>query len=57
MIPVVVLTTSSAPDDVSSAYRSHAAAYVVKPVTLDEFTAAVQRIDSFYRETTARLPD
>ncbi|GJF30374.1 response regulator [Kitasatospora sp. NE20-6] len=50
-IPVVVLTTSAAPDDVSGAYRRHANAYVTKPVELDDFTRAVQSIDSFYLDT------
>ncbi|MFC8455281.1 response regulator [Kitasatospora sp. NPDC057223] len=50
-IPVVVLTTSAAPHDVSGAYRRYANAYVTKPVGLDEFTQAVQSIDSFYLDT------
>ncbi|MFF3563568.1 response regulator [Streptomyces sp. NPDC002574] len=55
-IPVVVLTTSSAPDDVSGAYREHANAYVTKPVNLDDFERAVQSIDAFYLDTVTRLP-
>ncbi|WP_035803508.1 response regulator [Kitasatospora mediocidica] len=55
-IPVVVLTTSGAPDDVSGAYRGHANAYVTKPVNLDDFTRAVQSIDAFYLETAAVSP-
>ncbi|MEU2455358.1 response regulator [Streptomyces sp. NPDC012765] len=55
-IPVVVLTTSSAPDDVAGAYTSHANAYVTKPVNLDEFEQAVQSIDSFYLDTATRPP-
>ncbi|NEA42527.1 response regulator [Streptomyces sp. SID11385] len=55
-IPVVVLTTSSAPDDVSGAYRQHANAYVTKPVNLDDFERAVQSIDAFYLETVVRPP-
>ncbi|MFJ2261742.1 response regulator [Streptomyces sp. NPDC087844] len=53
-IPVVVLTTSTAPDDVTGAYSSHANAYVTKPVNLDEFEQAVQSIDAFYLDTAAR---
>ncbi|MER5727320.1 response regulator [Streptomyces sp. NPDC002138] len=53
-IPVVVLTTSSAPDDVVGAYSSHANAYVTKPVNLEEFEQAVQSIDAFYLDTAAR---
>ncbi|MFD6419345.1 response regulator [Streptomyces sp. NPDC060194] len=55
-IPVVVLTTSSAPDDVTSAYKRHANAYVTKPVNLDDFERAVQSIDAFYLETVTRFP-
>ncbi|OPC76531.1 response regulator [Embleya scabrispora] len=54
VIPVVVLTTSTAPDDVSGAYSSHANAYVAKPVNLDEFERAVQSIDTFYLGTATR---
>ncbi|WP_394427356.1 response regulator [Streptomyces sp. SGAir0957] len=53
-IPVVVLTTSNAPDDVNGAYNSHANAYVTKPVNLGEFEQAVQSIDTFYLETASR---
>ncbi|MBC3986887.1 response regulator [Streptomyces sp. AC563] len=53
-IPVVVLTTSTAPDDVTSAYSSHANAYVTKPVNLEEFEQAVQSIDAFYLDTATR---
>ncbi|MCK8677633.1 MULTISPECIES: response regulator [Streptomyces] len=55
-IPVVVLTTSSAPDDVTGAYRQHANAYVTKPVNLEDFERAVQSIDAFYLDTTTKLP-
>ncbi|MFF1380437.1 response regulator [Streptomyces sp. NPDC058308] len=54
-IPVVVLTTSAAPDDVTGAYSSHANAYVTKPVNLEEFEQAVQSIDAFYLDTATRL--
>ncbi|MFG2621813.1 response regulator [Streptomyces sp. NPDC048507] len=55
-IPVVVLTTSSAPDDVAGAYSSHANAYVTKPVNLADFEQAVQSIDAFYLDTATRPP-
>ncbi|MET9664608.1 response regulator [Streptomyces sp. NPDC006475] len=55
-IPVVVLTTSAAPDDVTGAYQSHANAYVTKPVNLDDFNRAVQSIDAFYLDTATKLP-
>jgi len=37
-IPVVVLTTSEAEKDISSAYHNHANSYLVKPVDFDKFT-------------------
>ncbi|WP_055589632.1 response regulator [Peterkaempfera griseoplana] len=55
-IPVVVLTTSAAPDDVAGAYQRHANAYVTKPVNLDDFIRAVQSIDTFYLDTATKLP-
>lgn len=51
-IPIVVLTTSSAPEDVSAAYHQHANAYVTKPINLDDFIQAVHRIDAFFLETS-----
>jgi CheY-like chemotaxis protein len=56
-IPVVILTTSSAREDVTVAYQQHASAYVVKPVNLDDFTSAVRAIDTFYRELAAHPND
>ncbi|MEU1122504.1 response regulator [Streptomyces sp. NPDC005899] len=55
-IPVVVLTTSAAPDDVNGAYISHANAYVTKPVNLADFEQAVQSIDAFYLNTATHPP-
>ena len=54
-IPVVVLTTSSAEEDVLRSYDLHANAYVTKPVDLDAFLAAVRQIDEFFL-TVVRLP-
>jgi CheY-like chemotaxis protein len=47
-IPVVVLTTSSAEEDIMSSYQLHANAYVTKPVDFADFAAVVQRIDEFF---------
>ncbi|WP_018637982.1 response regulator [Parafrankia elaeagni] len=47
-IPVVILTTSDAPDDVASSYELHANAYVCKPTDLDAFLDTVHTIDDFY---------
>ena len=54
-IPVVVLTTSSAEEDILRSYRLHANAYVTKPVDLDQFIAAIRQIDDFFL-TVVRLP-
>jgi CheY-like chemotaxis protein len=47
-IPVVVLTTSAAEEDVARAYGSHANCYITKPVELDQFLSVIQSIDSFW---------
>src|SRR4051794_2719917 len=44
-IPVVVLTTSEAGQDILSCYQHHANAYVTKPMDLDSFEAVVQLIN------------
>jgi two-component system response regulator len=48
LIPVVVLTTSGAYDDVIASYRRHANAYVTKPVDFDQFIQVVRQIDDFF---------
>ncbi|MCX5201320.1 response regulator [Streptomyces sp. NBC_00237] len=54
-IPVVVLTTSSAEEDILRSYKLHANAYVTKPVDLEQFIAAVRQIDDFF-VSVVRLP-
>ncbi|WP_331766692.1 response regulator [Embleya sp. NBC_00896] len=54
-IPVVVLTTSSAEEDILRSYDLHANAYITKPVDVDGFVAAIRRIDEFYL-TIVKLP-
>lgn len=54
-IPVVVLTTSSAEEDILRSYNLHANAYVTKPVDLDQFMTAVRQIDEFFLQVV-RLP-
>jgi chemotaxis family two-component system response regulator Rcp1 len=54
-IPVVVLTTSSAEQDVLSAYDLHANCYITKPVDLDQFVRVVQSIEDFWL-SIVRLP-
>lgn len=47
-IPVIVLTTSEAEEDVLSSYESHANAYITKPVDFSRFRDIVHRIDDFF---------
>jgi CheY-like chemotaxis protein len=54
-IPVVVLTTSEAEEDVLRSYLLHANAYVTKPVDFDRFMAVVRAIDDFF-VSVVRLP-
>jgi CheY-like chemotaxis protein len=54
-IPVVVLTTSEAEEDVLRSYDLHANAYITKPVDFERFVSVVRHIDEFF-VTIARLP-
>ncbi|MGA8872573.1 MAG: response regulator [Candidatus Acidiferrales bacterium] len=54
-IPVIVLTTSAAEDDIAIAYRRHANCYITKPANLDQFLRVVQSIESFWL-TLVKLP-
>jgi CheY-like chemotaxis protein len=47
-IPVVVLTTSQAEEDVLRSYEMHANAYVTKPVDFERFGQIVRQIDEFF---------
>jgi len=55
LIPVVVLTTSQAEEDVLRAYRLSANCYVTKPVDLHQFNRIVQAIEQFWL-TVVSLP-
>ena len=47
-IPVMVLTTSQAEEDVLRSYQLHANAYVTKPVDFEGFIEAIKQIDHFF---------
>jgi CheY-like chemotaxis protein len=49
-IPVIVLTTSSDDRDVSACYRAGANSYVQKPVDLDGFMQAIERLNDYWFE-------
>ncbi len=54
-IPVVVLSSSSAEEDIIKTYKLHASCYVSKPVDLTQFMKVVKSIDDFWF-SIVRLP-
>ena len=54
-IPVVILTTSEAEEDILRSYNLHANAYVTKPVDFERFIQVVRKIDDFF-VLVVRLP-
>jgi CheY-like chemotaxis protein len=48
MIPVIVLTTSQAEEDILRSYKMHANAYITKPVDFERFKEIVHQIDDFF---------
>ena len=54
-IPVVILTTSSADEDILKSYDLHANCYITKPVDLDQFIAVVKSVEDFWF-TIVKLP-
>jgi CheY-like chemotaxis protein len=56
VIPVVMLTTSRAEEDIVRSYSLHANAFVSKPVDFQQFIEAIRQIDDFFL-TLVSLPD
>lgn len=54
-IPVVVLSTSAAADDILDSYRQHVNAYIQKPIDFDEFMRTVRSLEDFWL-TIVKLP-
>lgn len=54
-IPVIVMTSSTAPKDVLASYRGHANSFINKPVRPQEFLDAVKSLESYWL-TVVRLP-
>lgn len=48
-IPVIILTTSSAPLDIQRAYQAHANSYLTKPTEAEEFNKMVMALVEFWR--------
>ena len=55
-IPVVILTTSKAEEDVLKSYDLHANCYVTKPVDLEKFIVVIQSIDRFWLSVVTLPP-
>lgn len=55
MIPVVILTTSQAEQDILKSYQLHANCYITKPVNLDRFIEVVKSVEDFWL-TVVKLP-
>ena len=55
VIPVVILTTSQAEEDILRSYSLHANAYVSKPVDFERFMDVIRQIDNFF-VTVVKLP-
>ena len=47
-IPVIILSSSSAPPDIAGSYGLHANAYIVKPFNLENFSDVVRSIEQFF---------
>lgn len=54
-IPVVILTTSQADEDIIRTYDLHANCYITKPVDLDQFVTVVKSVEEFWF-TIVKLP-
>jgi CheY-like chemotaxis protein len=54
-IPVVIMTTSEAEEDIVKSYNLHANCYITKPVGLDQFIQVVKMIEDFW-VTIVKLP-
>jgi chemotaxis family two-component system response regulator Rcp1 len=54
-LPVIILSTSTAPSDIRKSYRLHANAYISKPGDLNQLRQAIQNLYAFWFGT-ARLP-
>jgi chemotaxis family two-component system response regulator Rcp1 len=56
VIPVVVVTSSKAEEDVAKSYHLHANCYITKPIDFTQFVLMVQSIENFWF-TVVRLPN
>lgn len=54
-IPVIMLSTSSAEEEVLKCYKSHASCYITKPIDIDNFVQVIRKIEDFWT-STVELP-
>jgi CheY-like chemotaxis protein len=57
LTPVVILTNSSAPNDVATGYRSGANSYVRKPVDFDRFAELIRQVGSYWLRVNEPIPN
>ena len=55
-IPIIVLSTSMAPEDVKRSYELHANCYITKPTDLDAFIDMIARIADFWLDLVTPAP-
>lgn len=55
-VPVIILSSSSAEEDIVKSYNLHANGYIVKPANFDTFNEVVQKLEQFWF-TLVMLPD
>ena len=53
-IPVIMLTTSSNEKDINKAYENHCNSYVEKPLNIEDFLAAIVKIEQFWLQLTTK---
>lgn len=47
-IPVIILTTSKAEDDILKSYQHHANCYITKPVDFEQFSIVIKKLEDFW---------
>ena len=55
-IPAIVLSNSSAPDDIQYAFRTQAAGFITKPPELDRFSQVIKDFAAYWLSADAKLP-
>lgn len=56
-IPVLMLTTSQAEEDIKKAYAHHASGYVIKPIGFEDFVTAIKAFEAFWMKFVRFPPE